>query len=214
MTPAALILMAKAPVAGRVKTRLNPPLSSAEAAAVAEAALRDTLAAVAGARAERRVLALDGPVGPWLCEGVDVIPQRGDAFGQRLAAAFEDVGGPALLIGMDTPQITPALLDQALQALDGPGTDAVLGLSADGGWWALGVRDHRPDIFENVPMSSTLTGERQIDQLLALGLEVAMLPVLRDIDLWNDVLEVAKQIPDSMLARRVSALRPENVVLA
>src|SRR5690606_23084798 len=64
-----LLVMAKAPVAGRVKTRLVPPLSAAEAAAVAEAALADTLEAVAACGAERRVLALDGEPGPWLPEG-------------------------------------------------------------------------------------------------------------------------------------------------
>jgi glycosyltransferase A (GT-A) superfamily protein (DUF2064 family) len=153
-------------------------------------------------------------VGSWLLPGIDVIAQRGERFGQRLAGAFEDVGGPALLIGMDTPQVTAALLDQALHALETPGTNAVLGLSADGGWWALGLRDYRSGIFENVPMSSTLTGARQIDRLLALGLEVAMLPVLRDIDLWDDVLAVAGQIPGSMLARRLRELRLEKAVVA
>jgi glycosyltransferase A (GT-A) superfamily protein (DUF2064 family) len=213
MTSGAIIVMAKSPVAGRVKTRLSPPLSLGEAAGVAEAALRDTLVAVSAAPADRRVLALDGPVGSWLLPGIDVIAQRGDLFGQRLAAAFEDVGGPALLIGMDTPQVTPRLLHYALQALEGRGTDAVLGLSADGGWWALGLRDLRSDIFENVPMSSTLTGTRQLDQLLARGLRVSMLPVLLDIDLWSDVLDVAELIPGSMLARRLDALRLEKAVV-
>jgi rSAM/selenodomain-associated transferase 1 len=214
MRPAAIIVMAKSPVAGRVKTRLSPPLSLAEAAAVAEAALKDTLAAVAAAPVDRRVLALDGEAGSWLLPEIEVIPQRGNTFGRRLAAAFEDVGGPALLIGMDTPQITPGLLDQALQALKGPGTDAVLGLSADGGWWALGLRALHSDVFDDVPMSSTLTGTRQINQLFKLGLAVAMLPVLRDIDLWSDVLEVAKLIPGSMLADQLSALRLEKAVVA
>jgi glycosyltransferase A (GT-A) superfamily protein (DUF2064 family) len=87
-------------------------------------------------------------------------------------------------------------------------------LSADGGWWALGLRDLRSDIFENVPMSSTLTGTRQLDQLLARGLRVSMLPVLLDIDLWSDVLDVAELIPGSMLARRLDALRLEKAVVS
>ncbi|MEO5678521.1 MAG: glycosyltransferase, partial [Acidimicrobiales bacterium] len=71
------LVLAKEPVAGRVKTRLCPPLTPAEAAAVAEAALADTLAAVARCGADRLVVALDGAPGPWLPAGFEVIPQRG-----------------------------------------------------------------------------------------------------------------------------------------
>ena len=95
----ALLVIAKAPVAGRVKTRLTPPCSPADAAGLAAAALADTLAAVARSRrAARRVLVLDGEPGPWIPRGFDVLPQRGDGLAARLAAAFCDVGGPALLI--------------------------------------------------------------------------------------------------------------------
>ena len=105
---ATVIVIAKAPVPGRVKTRLTPPLSPTQAAALARAALEDTLAAVAAARlAGRRVVALDGDPDGWLPDGFELVAQRGGGLAQRLARAFEDVGGPALLIGMDTPQITP-----------------------------------------------------------------------------------------------------------
>ncbi|HEY2637380.1 MAG TPA: glycosyltransferase, partial [Solirubrobacteraceae bacterium] len=80
--------MAKAPVAGLVKTRLCPPLSPEEAAAVAEAALADTLAAVGACRADRKIIALDGRPGPWLPEGFDVVPQTGRGLALRLANAW------------------------------------------------------------------------------------------------------------------------------
>src|SRR4051812_32643874 len=113
---ATLIVIAKAPVAGRVKTRLCPPCTPGEAAALAEAALRDTLDAASRCRAARRVLALDGAPGAWLPPGFDVEPQRGDGLAERLAHAFAGVSGPAFLVGMDTPQLTPALLDAGLAA--------------------------------------------------------------------------------------------------
>ena len=116
-----IIVMAKAPVPGRVKTRLCPPCTAEEAALVAEAALVDTLAAALASSTDRVVLALDGRPGPWLPAGVDVVSQRGSGFGERLAAAWSEIGGPALQIGMDTPQVTPALLDLASAALDGAG---------------------------------------------------------------------------------------------
>ncbi|HWK26280.1 MAG TPA: DUF2064 domain-containing protein [Solirubrobacter sp.] len=203
----ALIVMAKAPAAGRVKTRLCPPCSPAQAATLARAALEDTLAAGARAGAERRVLALDGAPEPWLDRGYEVIAQRGGGFADRLAAAFEDVGGPALLIGMDTPQVTPALLDAGLAAA---ARGAVLGLAPDGGYWAIGLP--RPDraVFAGVPMSCATTGALQRARLLARGLPVAALPPLRDVDTFADACAVAATIPRSRFAAALAAM-PEPV---
>src|SRR5262249_8001589 len=154
------------------KTRLCPPLTPHGAAALAEAALVTTLEAVAQTAAARWVVALDGTAGTWLPDGFEVIAQRGDGHDQRIANAFADCGEPALLIGMDSPQVTPALLDGALDALGG--TDAVLGLAEDGGWWGMGLRRPDPGAVLGVPMSRADTGERQLARLQVLGLEVAM----------------------------------------
>ena len=170
--------MAKAPMPGRVKTRLCPPCTAEEAALVAEAALVDTLAAALASSADRVVLALDGRPGPWLPAGVDVVSQRGSGFAERLAAAWGEIGGPALQIGMDTPQVTPALLDLASAALDAPDTDAVLGPAEDGGWWTIGLRRADPAVFVGVPMSRPDTGARQMARLRELGLRTATLPAL------------------------------------
>ena len=110
-------MIAKTPAAGHAKTRLSPPLSPDQAAELAEAALCDTLEAVLQTSATRRVLVLDGPAGDWVPPGIEVIAQRPVGFAERLAGAFEDVGGTAFLIGMDTPQVTSRLLDSAPQAL-------------------------------------------------------------------------------------------------
>lgn len=201
-----LLVMAKSPVAGRVKTRLCPPCTPAEAASLAEAALADTLAAVAAVDVDRRVVALDGEAGPWLPPGFTVIPQRGGAFDQRLAAAWDDSGGPGLQIGMDTPQVTPPLLEDALARLDTPGTQAVLGHAADGGWWAIGLRRPDPAAFLGVPMSTAATGTAQAQRLDDLGLSVELLPVLRDVDVMADALEVAAGAPHTAFAARFGAL--------
>jgi hypothetical protein len=197
---AALLVIAKAPVAGRAKTRLCPPLSPSQAAEVAEAALRDTLAAVLRTPAARRVLVLDGPPGSWLPAGFEVIPQRPVGFAERLAGAFEDVGEPAFLIGMDTPQLTPAMLDSALGALSAPATDAALGLCEDGGYWGIGLRRPDPRVFSGVRMSTARTGEHQRLRLEELGLRTHALPVLRDVDCHADALAVAEQAPASRFA--------------
>jgi rSAM/selenodomain-associated transferase 1 len=183
------IVIAKAPFAGRVKTRLCPPCTPTQAAALAEAALADTLAAVTATPAPRRLLALDGAPGPWLPEGFEVVPQPAGGLGDRLADAFARAGGPAFLVGMDTPQLTPALLRHAASAL--ADADAALGLAADGGYWGIGLR--RPDAaaFDGVPMSTAHTGRVQRARLHALGLRVRDLPLLRDVDTYADACAVA-----------------------
>ena len=181
--------MAKAPVAGRVKTRLCPPCSPAEAAEIAEAALADTLEAVAGSAADRRIVALDGAPGPWLPPGFEVVPQAAGPFDVRLTAAWTAAGGPGVQIGMDTPQVTPALLDDALGRLDGH--PAALGLAADGGWWALALRRPEPRAFAGIPMSTSRTGGDQLARLRSLGHDVALLPTLVDLDTTADLEAVS-----------------------
>jgi hypothetical protein len=201
---AALVVIAKAPEPGRSKTRLCPPCSFEEAARLAEAALADTLEAVAATRVARRVVVLDGQPGPWLPRGTEVIPQRGDGLDERLVAAFEDVGGPALLIGMDTPQVTPGLLEHALAGLAHPAAHAVLGDAEDGGYWAIGLRRSDPAVFVGVPMSTSRTAAGQRLRMRALGLQVGSLPRLRDVDRIEDAYAVASTIPGSGFARAVT----------
>ncbi len=208
----ALVVLAKAPVPGRVKTRLCPPCTPRQAADLAEAALADTLATVAASSARRRVLALDGHAGPWLPPGFAVVAQHGDGLDERLAAAFAAVGGPALLVGMDTPQLTPALLDAAAGALAGAGPDAVLGPSDDGGYWCIGLRRADPRVFEAVPMSTAHTCRDQLDRLRQLGLRVGILPRLRDVDVYDDAIAVARGAPDSRFALAFRTLAREASV--
>jgi rSAM/selenodomain-associated transferase 1 len=201
-----LIVIAKEPVPGRAKTRLAPELGTGGAAELAAAALADTLAAVAETPAGARLLALDGSPGEWLPDGFEVVPQRGEGLGERLAAAFADAGGPALLVGMDTPQLTPATINEALAELCRDGTDAVIGLAADGGWWTLGLRRPDPAVFDGVPMSEPGTGAAQVAALERLGLSYRQLPRLRDVDTIDDALAVAAEAPESRFARALSGL--------
>jgi rSAM/selenodomain-associated transferase 1 len=212
LTPAhiselALVVIAKAPVAGRAKTRLCPPLRPAQAATLAEAALHDTLLAVAGTAAGRKVLVLDGKPGAWLPDGFEVLDQRPGDLAARLVGAFADVGGSALLIGMDTPQVSTRVLAAGLDLL--AGNDAVLGPTRDGGYWAIGLR--RPDarVFQRVPMSTNRTGAIQAERLGDLGLHTAALPWLRDVDRFHDAVAVAAEAPTTSFARALAAIVAE-----
>lgn len=204
----ALLVIAKAPAPGRVKTRLTPPCTPQEAAALAAAALGDTLAAAVEAELPaRRVLVLDGEPGTWVPDGFEVIPQRGDGLADRLAAAFTDAGDPAFLVGMDTPQLTPALLDAGLEALDGH--DAAFGAALDGGYWGLGLRRPDPEVFRDVPMSHRRTGLMQCVRLAELGLSTAVLPPLLDVDTIEDARHVAAGAPGTRFATVLAGVERE-----
>ena len=204
-----LIVIAKAPRAGHSKTRLCPPCTPQQAADLAAAALGDTLDAVTATSADRRLLVLDGPAGAWLPSGFDVVPQVAGGLGDRLAGAFTHVDGPAFLVGMDTPQVAAGDLEAGLRAL---GThDAVLGCAPDGGYWGIGLRQPVPGAFDGVPMSEDDTGAAQLARLHSLGLTVAALPQLRDVDTIDDAVAVAEQAPQTRFAAALAAIAPDRV---
>ncbi len=204
-----ILVIAKEPVPGRVKTRLTPPFTPEQAALLATAALQDALAAVAAVPGVRRVLALQGAPGAWLPHGFTVLAQRGGGLDERLAAAFTDAYRthpvPAILVGMDTPQVTSALLTQALAAL--ATHDAVLGPAADGGFWLLGLRRPDPALLLGVPMSRPTTGLAQLHRLHTAALSVALFPTLTDVDTAEDARAVAKETPGSRFATALAELR-------
>jgi len=120
-----VLIIVKEPIPGLVKTRLTPFYTPVQAADLAAAALVDTVAAVASVSGVDPVLVLAGNRPACLAAtsgaGWAVVAQRGDGLAERLSAAFEDAAGdaPALLVGMDTPQVTPELLAECCAALTG-----------------------------------------------------------------------------------------------
>jgi glycosyltransferase A (GT-A) superfamily protein (DUF2064 family) len=197
-----ILVMAKSPVPGRVKTRLCPPCTPAQAASIAGAALEDTLDA-AIATGLPVVLALDGPVTAAIGRRpVAVIAQRGVSFNDRLEHAWCSLRDGGVQVGMDTPQLTADRLLAAVDLLvDAP---AVLGPADDGGWWCLGLRRPRPGAFAGVPMSSARTGAAQRTRLAELGCPPMLLPALRDVDTWDDATAVARDVPHTAFARAVA----------
>jgi uncharacterized protein len=213
MITAQLLVLTKAPVPGRSKTRLTPPCSPEQAAAIAAAAVGDTLDTVRAVPVARRVVALDGPAGELDLTGCVVVPQVAGDLGVRLAAAFaaamDGTGLPTLLVGMDTPQMSAGLLTRCARSLleAGPGT-AVLGTAPDGGWWTLGLHAAASArVLAEVPMSRADTAALTRAALQDLGLEVLDVASLTDIDHFPDALAVAAQCPPhSRTARTVTGV--------
>ena len=211
------LVMAKAPVAGRVKTRLGAVVGDDAAARLASAALLDTLEACTEAvGAEHCVLALDGDLATAVdadalraaLVGWSVTPQQGDGFAARLAHAHREAGdGVVVQVGMDTPQVSAALLDAAAAPLlCAPGSDvdvdAVLGPALDGGWWVLARRGARvADALAHVEMSTDHTGADTRAALEAAGWRVAPCDALRDVDEVDDADRAAADAPHTRFAR-------------
>jgi rSAM/selenodomain-associated transferase 1 len=198
-----LLVIAKQPRPGRVKTRLCPPCTPEQAAAIAAASLADTLRAVAATPAARRTLVISGEYPP--PAGWSLVRQRGVGLGERLAHAFTDTARPGwstLLVGMDTPQARPSHLLAVAGSLEQ--ADAVLGPAEDGGWWALALRDpSAARVLATVPMSTVDTFALSVRALRGLGLRVATGPWLRDVDTAADAVSVAAQAPDGRFAAAV-----------
>ena len=211
-----LLVVAKAPVPGLAKTRLTPPATPGQAAEIAAAALLDTLDAVLATPGAVPVVAMTGDLAQAaradelraLLDSTLVIEQRGATFADRLANAHADAalhrpGLPIVQIGMDTPQVTPALLTSTATALED--ADAVLGPAADGGWWVLGLTNPaNAGLLRGVPMSTPDTFRDTWSALVDASLSVGKVAELSDVDTMGDAVQVADAIAGSRFACAVT----------
>lgn len=214
MTGDAVALFAKAPVAGLVKTRLSPPLTPAEAAAVARACLETTLRRFPAAVRASWTLFLDGEPEPWLLRlaaerGVRVAPQGTGDLGARLERAFralhDEGAGRAVAIGADSPTLDPSWIAEALARLGD--ADAVLGPAEDGGYYLIGIRPGREALFTAIPWSTPDVAAATRRRAASSGWRLAELPEWYDVDgpeeLWR-AAEDAERCPE--LARLAASL--------
>ena len=202
-----IVVIAKECLPGRVKTRLHPPLSLEQAADLAAASLDDTLAAVAALSATRRIQAFEGVIAPNAAAGYEILPQVEGTLDLRLAAVFDACEGPMLLVGMDTPQVTSALLEPVFTDWTDD-VDAWFGFANDGGFWALALNDPTGDLIRGVPMSRDDTGAVQLKRLTDAGLRVNLLPTLTDVDTIEDAHRVAGIAPTGRFAAALAAMMP------
>ncbi|NUR05215.1 MAG: glycosyltransferase [Streptomyces sp.] len=212
----AVLVMAKAPLPGTVKTRLHALLGSRGCAELQSALLAHTVELTAG---WPTFLAYDPPdaedaVRCLVPPGVRLLPQRGSGLGERLAAAVEDVctlrPGPVVVLGTDAPTLTADRLAAAFTALDS-GHDVVLGPALDGGYYLIGMRRPQTRLFGLDP--ALWGGDQVLASTLAIadraGLRTVLLPPLRDLDTPEDA---AVLLGDPLLPARIAAaLSPAEV---
>ncbi|MBA3410747.1 MAG: DUF2064 domain-containing protein [Geodermatophilaceae bacterium] len=223
-----VLVVAKAPRPGAVKTRLAADLGDVGAARVAAAALLDTLL-VAGSVFSHRVLALTGDladtgvidtselrreVANWR-----VIGQSSGGLGHRLAQAHldasrlgrtdDDRARRVLQIGMDTPHVSADLLEDSARLLCGSDVDAILGPAEDGGWWVCGTSEpSHAAVLADVPTSRSDTGTLTLAALQTVGARVGLVAALRDLDTLDDAKVISAEHPGLHAS---AALRSQGV---
>lgn len=188
----ALAIMTKAPRAGQVKTRLTPPLSPEEAAALNICFLSDTAAAIAQVDDNARGIGCYTPVGAEneyhdiLPPAFQLIAQRGEHFGDRLIFAVADllrVGFASVcLIDSDSPTVPPRAFAEAVRVLAAPNERLVIGPSEDGGYYLIGMKHPLRRIFEDITWSTERVLEQTLARAAELKLDVHRLPVWYDVD--------------------------------
>lgn len=188
-----LLIFARQPEAGAVKTRLSPPLSLEQAAGLYACFLADTLALAAEVPAVLRAIAYHPPEArenfARLAPGFRLMAQSGAGLGERmhraLAAAFADSAQRVVLIGSDAPHLPSDTIAAGFAALR-QGADVALGPAEDGGYYLIGLRRPQPELFEMV-MSTPQVFAQTVDCAERLGLRVELLPEGFDVDTHTDL---------------------------
>ena len=223
----AVVVLAKAPVAGLVKTRLARTVGDGRAADLAAAALLDTIEVCAEVfPTPLRVAALAGELrcasrAPELVStlwGWQVIAQGIGTLGERIVRAVHDThrltGGPVVLLGMDTPHAQAPVLAEVARRVELTGAP-VLGPAGDGGWWVLAVADPRQvDGVARVPMSRPETFAHTREALCRAGLPPDAAPLMRDVDTAADAAWAAAAAPQTRFARAWREGQDRNASLA
>jgi uncharacterized protein len=192
----ALLIFAKQPLPGKVKTRLSPPLSLQAATDIYHCMLSDTLAKTVDLPGVERFLFFEPSSGAAeffrnLFPGIRTFPQMGDGLGERLKKAFETVFSlgfeSVAAIGTDSPDLPLSHLQEPFRLLEEEGADVVFGPAADGGYYLVAFRSFCPGLFRDIPWSTNRVLEKSMEAAASLGLKVACLPVWHDMDTVEDL---------------------------
>lgn len=211
--PSAVVIMAKTPRPGAVKTRLCPPLSPEEAAELYRCFLLDTIAKLCTCRQASLFIAYtprtDRGVFAALAPGLPLLPQRGRDLGARMADCFAQLFAKGytkvLLTGSDLPTLPLRMIQQALDLMATPQVDVVLGPSEDGGYYLIGLRTLHRELFAEMTWSTSQVLAETVRRAEAQGLQMAYLPPWFDVDTPADLVRL-----QTTLAQGSSDLHPHT----
>ena len=192
----ALIVLAKAPIPGQVKTRLIPVLSADQAADLAADLLKETIKLAGQLKGVSCKIAISpsdqlDSVRKLLSTELTIIPQPKGDLGERLAqlfeASFSEGAGGVIVLGADHPGLPLSYLEEAATALQGRKEQVVLGPTKDGGYYLVGLTEPAPKLFEEIPWSTSQVFEQTLQRAEKLGLSVKQLPSWFDLDRPEDL---------------------------
>ena len=201
MKPPALVIMAKEPAVGRTKTRLCPPLTHEQAAALYEALLRDTIDLTAGLEDVQQAVAVTPPEAVetfrhWCPQDTLLLPVTGadigDCLNQTLNYLLASGHAGAMALNSDGPTLPASHLLQAIARLDQ--ADVVLGPGEDGGYYLVGFKEPHPGLFNKIDWSTEWVTAQTLARAEALGLSVALLPTWYDVDTATDLDRLRAEI--------------------
>lgn len=193
-----LVVVAKAPVPGEVKTRLYPKLTIDEATDLYRCFLQDRIKEIG------RLTEIDLAISytpeeskeyfsRFITNGFHLFPQRGKNLGERLSNIFKDKLADKYdavsIIDSDTPDLPRSIVQQSFQLLMSNGVDAVFGPCDDGGYYLVAMRRPQPDLFQHIPWSTEAVLAATLERASAIGLKAELLPRWNDLDTFEDLIE-------------------------
>ena len=193
-----LVVVAKAPVPGEVKTRLHPQLTIDEATDLYRCFLQDRIKEIG------RLTEIDLAISytpeeskeyfsRFITNGFHLFPQRGKNLGERLSNIFKDKLADKYdavsIIDSDTPDLPRSIVQQSFQLLLSNGVDAVFGPCDDGGYYLVAMRRPQPDLFQHIPWSTEAVLAATLERASAIGLKAELLPRWNDLDTFEDLIE-------------------------
>jgi len=216
----ALLIFAKQPLPGKVKTRLSPPFSLQEAAEIYRCMLSDTLVKVAEFGDVEKFLFFEPSSGAEdffraNFPAMRCLPQLGAGLGERLEKAFETVFAlgfeSVAVIGTDSPDLPLSYLRQPFRLLEKGQADVVFGPAADGGYYLLALARSCAGLFRDIPWSTNLVLEKSLRAAVALQLRTVCLPVWHDMDTVEDLKEFLAAAGSGSAPRTLDFLRDKGV---
>lgn len=185
----ALIIFVRNPELGKVKTRLAQTLGDQKALAIYMALLQHTRQIVEQIDADRLVFYSHfiDTEDDWPNESFEKFLQTEGDLGGKMASGFQkafEQHAKALIIGSDCASLTPAIIQEAFEALETH--DFVMGPALDGGYYLLGMKAFSPSVFEDIPWSTEQVAALSLEKMKAMGASFYLLPTLSDIDYAED----------------------------
>lgn len=199
LTTIPLLLFAKAPIAGKVKTRLQSDCSAEEASEVAKVLLEESIIKATQSWPGRVYLSVALDIEHDFLQlmlkryAIELVSQSPGDLGEKMHCAFDSFGYPAAIMGCDAPHISSDCLSRAYESLSKG--DPVLGPSDDGGYYFIGLVEPQKALFVNIDWGTSSVLSSTLEIAKQNNVKFELLEPLNDVDEWEDLVNASKHLP-------------------